>query len=145
MNIIIKSTKELIDTIKSMNIKRLYVASPLSAKSKTGIVANMLIARDKCNYLNGILKNSTKAWCPHGYLPQFLDDDIAEERKLGVDFGIRLLEMSDAIYVFGEKLSTGMKEEIKLAIKHRMPILIEDNLADEVKKYIGYVTQTGRI
>ena len=123
-----------------LNIRRIYVCSPLSSKSAAGIKANMLIARDKCNQLNGVFREyGIKAWAPHAYLPVMLDDSIPEERELAINFGLNLLEMSDVVYVFGPKLSEGMKNEIKFAIEHEMDIIVDGDVKDEfcifIKKY----------
>ena len=128
-------------TIKDENIRRIYVCSPLSASTPAGIMANMLVARDKVNVLNGLYSSiGCKAWAPHAYLPAMLDDSNREERELALEFGLKLLEMSDAIYVFGEKVSFGMCGEIRSAARRRIPIFISDNLFDEVSAVIDKET-----
>ena len=53
---------------------------------------------------------------PHFYAT-ILDDGIEAERNLGKQAGISLLFGCDAIWVFGDKVTSGMKEEIQFA-KH---------------------------
>lgn len=141
----ISNMNDFLKIIYSLKISRIYVVSPLSAKSKAGIVANMLTARDKCHSLNGLLRGTAKAWCPHGYLPQFLDDSIPEERELGMRFGIELLHMSGCLYCFGDILSTGMIGEIIKAYENNKPVLVEENLYDKVCELIENAKIEGHI
>lgn len=117
-----------VKTVKDYNYERIYVCSPLSAPTQKGIVVNMLSARAKCHALNERFRNyGIKAWAPHAYIPEMLNDNVPVERQLALDFGIKLLEMSDVIYIFGHKLSSGMKGELRYAITHGMDIIVEDN------------------
>ena len=119
------------------NINRIYVCSPLSSKTRAGKMFNMLAARDKCNVLNGMFRGyNIKAWGPHTYLPIFLDDNIPSERMAAMRLGADLLKMSDIIYVFGSKLSDGMKSEIEFAILNKISIVVEDNISKELKTFI---------
>ena len=52
---------------------------------------------------------------PHLLFPQFLDDDIPEERELGLFFGNILMSKCSEVWVFGERISAGMESEIKRA------------------------------
>ena len=51
---------------------------------------------------------------PHFYA-EILDDNVSEERALGMSAGISLLLFSDECWVFGDERTEGMKNEIKLA------------------------------
>ncbi len=52
---------------------------------------------------------------PHLLYPQFLDDDSQRERDLGLFFGLVLLDRCTEVWVFGDRISNGMKAEIKRA------------------------------
>ena len=52
---------------------------------------------------------------PHLLFPQFLCDEKAQERNLGLQFGIALLSKCTEVWVFGDDVSPGMREEIKRA------------------------------
>lgn len=52
---------------------------------------------------------------PHLLFPQFLNDDIPAERKLGIFFGNVLMSKCAEVWVFGNHLSAGMAAEIKRA------------------------------
>lgn len=58
---------------------------------------------------------------PHIIFPQFLDDEKKSERKAGMDMGLQLLELCDELWVFGPRISEGMKAEIELARKLGKP------------------------
>lgn len=52
---------------------------------------------------------------PHLLYPQFLDDGMQSERDLGMFFGIVLMDKCSEVWVFGERISAGMKIEIDRA------------------------------
>ena len=52
---------------------------------------------------------------PHLLYPQFLDDGLQSERDLGMFFGIVLMSKCSEVWVFGERISTGMQIEINRA------------------------------
>jgi len=52
---------------------------------------------------------------PHLLYPQFLNDALQSERDLGMFFGIVLMSKCSEVWVFGEKISAGMKTEISRA------------------------------
>lgn len=49
---------------------------------------------------------------PHLYFPQFLDENYEQERTLGIEAGIELMQYCDEMWVYGE-LADGMKKEIE--------------------------------
>lgn len=133
------TSKDFIEGVKAkaITLSRIYVCSPLRSRTKSGQKANMIYAKDKCNVLNGTFREiGVKAWAPHAILPTLLDDDIHEERKIAIDFGLKLLEISDVIYVFGERLSDGMRGEIKYAVEHDKMIVIEPSIEKAVRVYV---------
>ena len=58
---------------------------------------------------------------PHLMYPQFLDENSPDERKQGLAMGLVLLERCDAIWIFGDHLSSGMTAEIASANKLGLP------------------------
>lgn len=142
MNIKIKDARDFFVDEKE-KINRVYVCSPLSASTDAGIARNMMLARDKCNVLNGMFRGTDiKAWAPHAWLPKMLDDNVPSEREAAIAFGTRLLEMSDVMYVFGPKLSKGMKSEITYGIKHGLTIICEEDIKPFVLKFIKGMEET---
>lgn len=59
---------------------------------------------------------------PHAYFTRFLDDDNLEERAEGIRLGKDWLLDSEELWVMGETISAGMKNEIKLARQVGIPI-----------------------
>lgn len=131
--------KNFINKVVNEKIHRIYVCSPLSSPTKTEMNRNMEEARRKCKELNSVFGGRAKAWAPHAYIPEMLDDSIAEERKIGMAFGMELLKLSDIIYVFGSHLSAGMRAEIKYAVENNLDIAVESKLLDKVQEYVGAV------
>ena len=52
---------------------------------------------------------------PHLLFPQFLNDNNPKERQLGLFFGNAIMSKCSEVWVFGDQISEGMKEEIKRA------------------------------
>lgn len=96
-----------------------YICSPLSAPTKEGIRKNM----EKAAYYAGLVSGVTgcRAIAPHSFLPEYLDDNIPEEREAGLAFGLSILKLSKAIVVCGSRISSGMRGEIRLAGELNIP------------------------
>jgi len=73
---------------------------------------------------------------PHLLFPQFLQEGIEAERKLGIKMGLELLLYCDEVWVFGEA-TEGMAVEIAFATKNGKeirfmePEVMEGRCADE--------------
>ena len=52
---------------------------------------------------------------PHLLFPQFMNDDIPRERELAMFFGNVLMSKCAEVWVCGDKISSGMEEEIRRA------------------------------
>ena len=65
---------------------------------------------------------STVPIIPHLMYPQFLEDEDPEERQLGLDMGIILLSRCHELWVFGDRISSGMSVEISKAKRWSIPI-----------------------
>ena len=96
-----------------------YICSPLSAPTKEGIRQNMEKAADYARLVSGIF--GCRAIAPHGFIPEYLDDNIPEEREIGLAFGLDLLKLSKAVIVCGNRISSGMRGEIKMAGEMNIP------------------------
>ena len=59
---------------------------------------------------------------PHLLYPQFLQEDVREERELGIRCGMTLLSLCDEIWVFGDRISKGMAAEIEYAKEAYIPV-----------------------
>lgn len=96
-----------------------YICSPLSAPTKQGIRMNM----EKAAYYAGLVSGVTgcRAIAPHSFLPEYLDDSIPEEREAALAFGLSILKLSKAVIVCGNRISSGMRGEIRLAGELNIP------------------------
>ncbi|HCC60019.1 MAG: DUF4406 domain-containing protein [Candidatus Staskawiczbacteria bacterium RIFOXYC1_FULL_37_43] len=95
--------------------KKIYICSPLSGN----IEENIEKAKEHCRDV------SLKGFLPiasHIYFTQFLDDNNSEERDIGMEMGLELLKLCDEVWVFGDKISEGMKKEIQFAKKLNIEI-----------------------
>lgn len=101
-----------------------YICSPLSASTPEGIIRNMNIARLYMKEMSE--KYNCRAVAPHAILPVFLDDNIPEERALGLKFGLDLLRICKKVIVCGNIISNGMKKEIELAEKLGTEVIYND-------------------
>lgn len=96
-----------------------YICSPLSAPTEQGIRKNM----EKAAYYAGLVSGATgcRAIAPHSFLPEYLDDNIPEEREAALAFGLSILKLSKAVIVCGNRISSGMRGEIKMAGELNIP------------------------
>lgn len=98
-----------------MKRKIVYICSPLRRSYEQNIVKANLYSRFA--YEQGCLPIA-----PHVIFPQFLDDENKSERKAGITMGLQLLDICKELWVFGHKISEGMKAEIEKAKQMGMPI-----------------------
>lgn len=92
-----------------------YVASPFAGDMDY----NISKARSYCRFA---VSKGCIPIAPHLLYPQFMDDSNKSERELGLFFALVLLGKCDELWVFGEKISTGMAAELAKAKKRGMPI-----------------------
>ena len=86
-------------------MKRVYICSPLGGD----VTDNINKAKRYAMYA---LKCGMAPVVPHFYA-LILNDGNQRERELGRQAGMSLLWLCDEIWVFGEIISEGMKEEIQ--------------------------------
>ena len=91
----------------------IYVCSPLSGTPEE-MKENIKKAEGYCQMIiNDGAGNIPIA--PHVYLTKFLDDTVQEDRQYGLDMALNLLEKCDSVWVFDDKISSGMSMEIDIA------------------------------
>ena len=93
----------------------IYVASPLSGD----VEKNIEYAREACR---AVMDSGHAFFAPHLLYPSFLDDTVPEERKLGMDMGLAVLENCDELWAFGPRISAGMAAEIEHAERLGIPV-----------------------
>ena len=61
-------------------------------------------------------------FAPHLFFPQFMDESNEDERETGIFMGIILLTKCAELWVFGERITRGMAQEIRKAESRSMPV-----------------------
>lgn len=89
-------------------MKLIFVCSPFRGNEEY----NIFRARRFCRFVH---TQDAVPFAPHLLFPQFLDDAIPDERRAGINLGLSMLRRAAELWVFGEKITEGMKEEIKAA------------------------------
>lgn len=101
-----------------MKKKLVYICSPLRGDYEKNINAAKEICREVVTKYPDIIPIA-----PHIYFTQFLDDTKPNERSLGMEAGIELLDMCDELWVYGiESPSEGMQAEMEYALKNGIKI-----------------------
>ncbi len=103
-------------------MRRVIVESPYAGKSPAAIDMNVLYVRAA---LNHCLHNGDAPFASHGLytLPGVLDDQIPEERALGMKAGFAFIETTVATVVYEDLgVSGGMVSGIKIAMELGHPI-----------------------
>ena len=93
----------------------IYVCSPLRGDTEANIKRAKVYSRK-------IFESGFCPIAPPIYFPQFLQDDILQEREAGMQMGISLLSNCSAIVICGNELTNGMRLELEEALKHRLPV-----------------------
>lgn len=108
-----------------------YICSPLSGD----IEGNIRKVKGYCSFA---VSQDCMPWAPHIYFTQFLNDDVPEERQAGVSEGIKWLEHCEEMWVFGDRISEGMRVELDYANFLEIPIrcFSEDCVEKPVTPYL---------
>ena len=104
-----------------------YICSPYSED----VEANVEIARRFCRVA---LQRRTIPIAPHLLFPQFMDDTVPDERELAMFMNRILLSRMDAIWVYADRISTGMRQEIEWAYVQGTPIKYFNTGFEEIKR-----------
>jgi len=95
--------------------KRVYICSPFRGDT----VRNQHKARMYCRFA---FESGCVPICPHIYYPQFLDDRIKNERTAGIRYALETMWQVRELWVFGKRISDGMRAEIELANDLEIPV-----------------------
>ncbi|WP_069648964.1 DUF4406 domain-containing protein [Caloranaerobacter ferrireducens] len=86
----------------------IYVCSPL----RGDIEGNIGKAIRYCRF---VYTKGSIPLAPHVIFTTFLDNNIPEERKVGIEMGLDLLLKCNELWAFGKRISEEMAEKIKMA------------------------------
>ena len=94
------------------------VGDTVEAQAKS-IKAHKILARYACRFA---VAKGYSPLCPHLYYPEFLDDDVEDEREIGMLLGMVGLSECKELWVIGRRISEGMKKEIDQARRWGIPV-----------------------
>ena len=96
-------------------MKLIYITSPFAGD----IEHNTKMGIEYCRYAadNGVVPIAS-----HLLFPLFLNDSNPAEREQGIKMRSQLLASCDAVWVFGDRISEGMRREIEEAEKFGIPV-----------------------
>lgn len=101
-----------------MRKRFIYICSPLRGDVEKNITKAQGYCREAARLFPDVIPIA-----PHVYCTQFLDDTNPDERAVGMELGISLLDICDEIWVYGlDNPSEGMRAEIEYAEENGIPI-----------------------
>jgi len=86
-------------------VKRVFLCSPY----RGDVERNLVVARRAAREI--VLAGDTVC-AGHLLFPQFLDDDVAEEREAGLRAALSWLPLCDEVLVVGDRTTEGMRREL---------------------------------
>ena len=97
-------------------MKRIYICSPYRGDYEKNLAA----AQD---YSRQVLDRGFIPITPHMFYSSIVNDNLPEDRELGLVAGLELLKISDEVWVFSQSgISEGMATEIELADISGIPV-----------------------
>ena len=110
---------------KETRLKKVFICSPFRPEGRTDKdkkkdwEQNIETAQEACGI---VLERGGIPYAPHLYFPQFLSEDNDVERRMGILLGLTWLAQCDEMWVIGDRVSEGMKQEIAKAEKWGIPV-----------------------
>lgn len=108
-------------------MKKVYVCAPLGGDIEGNI-------KRVIRYTKYALKCGAAPVVPHFYA-LCLNDNVPAERELGMAAGLSLLWFCDELWIFGERITSGMEAEIRFC--KNLNIKTRQIREDEISKKIG--------
>lgn len=100
-----------------------YICAPYKGADMREREQNVQNARMHAMY---VLGKGCVPYAAHLAVCGFLDDDIPAERDAGIAVDAAVMALCDELWVFGDKISAGMKAEIAAFEKANKPIVYVD-------------------
>lgn len=99
-------------------MKTVFIAHPISGDIQGNISKVLKICKE-------VHTKEIVPVVPYLISLQYLDDDIVEDRQLGIDANLECFHRGfiDELWLFGDCISSGMQEEVLLAVKLSIPII----------------------
>lgn len=122
----VKASHELLDGMKTKRLPLVLVESPLSAATPEGMEANKAYAR-AC--MRDCIMRGEAPFASHLMYAQegLLDDNIPEERALGIHAGLEWGRCAAKTVVYTDRgVSSGMQKGIERALAEGREVLYRD-------------------
>lgn len=103
-----------------------YIVSPYAGN----IDYNIKMAKQYCRFA---VVNEKNPLASHLIYTRFLRDNNPDEREIGMMYGLALLARCAEVWVFGQYISKGMREEIRFAERLGKPIRYFTEKMEEIK------------
>ena len=110
--IVAKMGKASADHLSTVSVILVYICSPYASTPMVSVNENIATAR---KYSRFAVERHCIPVTPHLLFPQFLDDCDKQEQQLAAFMGMVLLNHCQELWVFGDRISKGMKQEIQRA------------------------------
>lgn len=112
-----------------------YICSPCNPRA-TGELGRRVLEQNLRNaecYCRAAVDSHAVPIAPHLLFTRFLDEFNPSDRNIGLECAIQILKQCDELWVFGDRISEGMKAEIEMAQDMNMPVIrIAKPQADEI-------------
>ncbi len=120
-------------------MEKAYICSPLSGNTKENLKNAVAYARfvfDRCGMIPVM---------SHFYV-LILDDNIEFERRIGTSLGLEMILDAKHMWVFGDNITPGMKDEIRLAesLKRVIHYVTDEQCEEILNKYGGYAHEKNK-
>ncbi len=117
--------------ISTKTKKTVFIAHPISGDVK----GNMKKVLNICKQVH---TQEIIPYAPYLAALQYLNDEVVEDRSLGIEANLECLHRKfiDELWLFGNKISEGMEQEILLAKKLEIPIIAKtDKTKRDLEKF----------
>ena len=96
-------------------MKLVFICSPFRGDIET----NLARVKRYCYFAH---TQGAAPIAPHLHNPQFMDDNIPQERQAGIAIGLEYLRRAEELWCFGDQLTEGMELELQAAQSLKLPI-----------------------
>ncbi|MFH0952065.1 MAG: DUF4406 domain-containing protein [Patescibacteria group bacterium] len=98
--------------------KLVYISHPISGDVEKNV-------REVLEICKKIYTKDIIPFAPYLVSLQYLDDKVTQDRELGIAASIETLKrgLVDELWAFGDTISAGMKEEIRIAEEKGIPVI----------------------
>jgi len=105
-------------------MKLIYICSPYRADTPEEMEQNRQAAHKACEeayHLGRMTGAKHVPFTPIGNFP-YLDDSKPDEREQALKLGLSLMSKCDEVWVAGDRMSEGMRGEIRAAVRMEKPV-----------------------